>query len=1001
MGRQYTSLTSAAGVSRALDGVMNSSWWQDRVPTEDPAQQNRGLYTLQPPEKALMLMGLDPPFLPNSPSTHPVPPMMVGQEYPREWRECPLCQHRWHDKYRKDECPKCLHSLSQSMKFYTRGGMRREPGETSTFKYPPGSAMVSEYGECHMGGAHLWKYGQCVKCGIGEGTALSQHYSALKGTSVAEVRPYSANGIPMLYQSQPHPFELADPKLMQAVQAYENAQNPSQKRSQTTSPVRSTSPRHGSMSHRAGMPSFFSASFASYGADLGVAALHPRIAPPAVPRMVSMDSERQAVGNELLRNECVALRTSHVASDHEQLHGQQVHGQQVHGQQVPQPGAKVEPEPSPYGLSVGRQQVLSTSQLEPSPSPSHMGSREWERGLGSVQLRPYLQPHRQQSGTLASMSFAMPSSKSTTPGAAPMTPAVKAATATAGTFMSGATRPWRLAGWGPNSEQVRLAATLSDSELRLMQARVQAGSSYFTSRGLPAELATRTPTPTRSASSTSLARSASSAMTSVATSVSRGQMAEIRRACPTCGHRWLDKYRKDECPKCLCRVSVHDSVQHCRSVLWDAAPGPKYRPTSARPIVSSTRPSLPHDPRNAPVSTAAEMAASMSLQLERLKREGREEDELMQVEARARAEGRDEAVVEIAQEIHEARAKFAAVRAASDSGIPHCGCLAAEQSVTAKSKYAGRPPSPVEQEQRRSAAELMREAEQRALYLAAELAKVQAQLDAGNFANGPFKEVEPSPEGGSEEEPPTRQPVTNQQLGLWRAEAVAEAAPTNAPINAPMSFATSRLAVAEEITEAAKHPTPHPQLQPAGWTYQQYADDLLQRSASASILELRRMEHRRGAAPHAASTWLSSGGGSSGNAALRASNLEHSRAGSPSKAHQRKQCPTCGHRWLDKYQKDECPKCLVPLSIAESRRNQRLPGEVSTFKQPPGSAMESASGVCPKGQGGQKHLWRFGRCTICGMAEGNALSRSRCVVNGSYIADVTAAGNVHWSVQMS
>ena len=988
---------SAAGVSQTLDGVMNSSWWQDRVPgAEDPAQQNRGLYTLQPPEKALMLMGLDPPFLPNSPSTHPVPPMMVGQEYPREWRECPLCQHRWHDKYRKDECPKCLHSLSQSMKFYTRGGMRREPGETSTFKYPPGSAMVSEYGECHMGGAHLWKYGQCVKCGIGEGTALSQHYSALKGTSVVEVRPYSADGIPMLYQSQPHPFELADPKLMQAVQAYENAQNPSQKRSQT-SPVRSTSPRQvrsdrtasaaGSMSHRAGTPSFFSASFASYGADLGVAALHPRIAPP-VPHMVSMDSpERQAVGNELLRSECVALRASHVASG-QQLHGQQLHGQQLHGQQAPPPGVMVEPSPSPYGLSVGRQQVPSTtpspyglsvgrqqvpstSQLEPSPSPSHMGSREWERGLGSVQLRPHLQPHRQQLGTPSAMSFAMPSSRSTTPGAAPMTPAVKAATATAGTFMSGATRPWRLAGSGPNSEQVRLAATLSDSELRLMQARVQAGSSYFTSRGLPAELATRTPTRhgMRSASSSILARSASSAMTSVATSVSKGQVAEIRRACPTCGHRWLDKYRKDECPKCLCRVSVHDSV-HYRSALWDAAPEPKYRPTSARPIVSSTRPSLPHDPRNAPVSTAAEMAASMSLQLERLKREGREEDELMQVEARARAEGRDEAVVEIAQEIHEARAKFAAVRAASDGGIPRtgaCGCLAAEQSATAKSN-AGRPPSPVEQEQRRSAVELVREAEQRALYLAAELAKVQAQLDSGNFAYGPFKEVEPFPQGGSEEEFPTRQPVTIH---------------------------------AEEITEAAKHPTSHPRLQPAGWTYQQYADDLLQRSASASILELRRMQHRRGAAPHAASTWLSSGGGRSGTAALRASTLEHSRAGSPSKAHQRKQCPTCGHRWLDKYEKDECPKCLVPLSIAESRRNQRLPGEVSTFKQPPGSAMESASGVCPKGQGGQKHLWRFGRCTICGMAEGNALSRSRCVVNGSYIADVTAAGNVHWSVQMS
>jgi hypothetical protein len=59
----------------------------------------------------------------------------------------------------------------------------------------------------------------------------------------------------------------------------------------------------------------------------------------------------------------------------------------------------------------------------------------------------------------------------------------------------------------------------------------------------------------------------------------------------------------------------------------------------------------------------------------------------------------------------------------------------------------------------------------------------------------------------------------------------------------------------------------------------------------------------------------------------------------------------------------------------------------------------------PKFYQSPMHPWirsdKPGNCTICGMAEGNALSRSRCVVNGSYIADVTAAGNVHWSVQMS
>ena len=82
----------------------------------------------------------------------------------------------------------------------------------------------------------------------------------------------------------------------------------------------------------------------------------------------------------------------------------------------------------------------------------------------------------------------------------------------------------------------------------------------------------------------------------------------------------------------------------------------------------------------------------------------------------------------------------------------------------------------------------------------------------------------------------------------------------------------------------------------------------------------------------------------------------------------KRECPVCAHRWLDKYAKDECPKCLTKLDLPDWQRYRRLPGETSTFKEPPGSAMESESGHCRKGG---MHLWRYGRCAKCGRSEGS------------------------------
>ena len=56
----------------------------------------------------------------------------------------------------------------------------------------------------------------------------------------------------------------------------------------------------------------------------------------------------------------------------------------------------------------------------------------------------------------------------------------------------------------------------------------------------------------------------------------------------------------------------------------------------------------------------------------------------------------------------------------------------------------------------------------------------------------------------------------------------------------------------------------------------------------------------------------------------------------------RKTCPTCAYNWLDTWDKDECPKCLNPLS--SGGHVPRQPGEATTYKQSPGSAMESQFG---------------------------------------------------------
>ena len=97
----------------------------------------------------------------------------------------------------------------------------------------------------------------------------------------------------------------------------------------------------------------------------------------------------------------------------------------------------------------------------------------------------------------------------------------------------------------------------------------------------------------------------------------------------------------------------------------------------------------------------------------------------------------------------------------------------------------------------------------------------------------------------------------------------------------------------------------------------------------------------------------------------------------------KKTCPHCAHRWLDRYNKGECPKCLQELTVSGPRR---LPGETSTHRQAAGSRMESTSGVCPKNNG-EAHVFRYGKCRFCGKAEGttHAYQGGECAKGGRHI----------------
>lgn len=119
-------------------------------------------------------------------------------------------------------------------------------------------------------------------------------------------------------------------------------------------------------------------------------------------------------------------------------------------------------------------------------------------------------------------------------------------------------------------------------------------------------------------------------------------------------------------------------------------------------------------------------------------------------------------------------------------------------------------------------------------------------------------------------------------------------------------------------------------------------------------------------------------------------------------------CEKCGYKCFPQWLNDKahCLKCQTvlrtrgyagapreafvvgPTTVDDGRR---APGEVSTYKQSPGSAMESTGGRCGKAPDGVHH-WKYEKCNYCQLAEGKLAKGPGVTANPGGAAECAQGG---------